>query len=408
MHAPCFAVPPPLNASSPSSNRPRRWRPAAAAAAASPPPSPSPTPITPLTFRGRTVFIKRDDTLRIQGLTGSKARKFRSLTRPSALADVAALASFGGTQSNAMASLARLARHHAIPFFYYTARPVPPHVARQTAGNLPAALTAGMQLRRIPPDVYARAFMHVPSADGGAGGGWCDARAWLVEDVRDVCPDAERLLFLPQGGAWPGAEDGVAELARELAAQLAEMRSDGRLRFPAKPPVVFLGAGTGATALFLARHLRGRCKVVAVPVAGDAEYLVRQMRALDGAGGAGTMVDMRDDAVLPEVLRPRVRSSFADVREGKLLMWRELERAAAAAAAAACGDGDAALHFDLVYGPNAWEEVWLAIDEGRLGGDSDLVFLHTGGQEGNMSMLDRFCFKGLLTRAQADALGGGG
>jgi 1-aminocyclopropane-1-carboxylate deaminase/D-cysteine desulfhydrase-like pyridoxal-dependent ACC family enzyme len=113
---------------------------------------------------------------------------------------------------------------------------------------------------------------------------------------------------------------------------------------------------------------------------------------------------VREDAVFPEVLRPQVRSVFADVREGKLQVWKELERAAAESFRDGAG---LEMHFDLIYGPNAWEEVWLALGDGRLSSERDLVFLHTGGAEGNCSMLDRFCFKGLLDREEARALLGG-
>lgn len=370
-----------------------------------------PTPITPITFRKRRVFIKRDDTLRLQGLSGSKARKLRSLTRPGALDNVSVLASFGGVQSNAMLSLARFAAHHGIPFVYYAPRPVPAHVARQASGNYADAVRAGMRVRQIPRGVYEAAFMHLDDCGarsrraGDGGDVFAAAREWVEMDLRDAEVGEGRVLFVPQGGAWPGAEDGVAELATEIAGQLQELRSEGVLEYASKSPILFMGAGTGATAFYLARHLRGMCKVVAVPVAGSADYLVEQMLSLNKtltAGGKSFVeADVREDIVFPDVLRPQVRSTFADVREGKLLMWKELERAAAESCAALnCEE----IHFDLIYGPNAWEEVWLALGDELLDADRDLVFLHTGGEEGNLSMLDRFCFRGLLSRDEAKEL----
>lgn len=177
------------------------------------------------------------------------------------------------------------------------------------------------------------------------------------------------------------------------------MRQRGELLFPKKLPVIFLGAGTGSTAFFLSRSLQGACRVVAVPVAGSPDYLVRQMRLLELNGRGGKVVgdDLWNEggSATVEVLRPRVRGNFADVREGKLLVWIELQRAAKEA-------GIEGMQFDLIYAARAWEEVFLAIEQSRMDVERDVLFLCTGGQEGNRSMLDRFCYKGLITREFAD------
>lgn len=407
--------------------------------------SPPPTPIAEIRFRRRRFFVKRDDTLSIAGLTGSKARKFRSLSRPAALDDVDVIASFGGVQSNAMRSLALFAELHHIPFVYYISRPVPSRLRRQPSGNLHDSLAAGMTLRQIPEHVYRTAFQKIspgpfhgragrePSAGpaGHAEETASDAQAWVCQDLRDEYPDPRRIMFIPQGGAWPPAEEGLRELADELLAQLDQLRNQGNLSFPRKVPVLFCGAGTGTTAFFLARHLQGKVRVLAVPVAGTAEYLIEQMlwleesvrlattshvrgeeisatpeRCTGALLSSSTMEDSLDaaDAMRsPIVLRPRIRSTFADVREGKLLIFRELERAAVAATTLVGANhaSHQGLHFDLIYGPNAWEEVVLALDEGRLEADRDYMFLHTGGTEANETMLDRFRFKNLLSEEDA-------
>lgn len=406
----------------------------------SPDPLP-PTPITEIEFRGRRFFVKRDDTLSISGLTGSKARKFRSLTLPGALDGIDVIASFGGVQSNAMRSLALFANNRQIPFIYYIPRPVPARLRRQPSGNLHDALEAGMMLRPIPEDIYRHSFQNISPGpglgDAAVNTGTVaadDARAWVCDDLHDEYSDSRRILFIPQGGAWPPAEEGVRQLAEELVVQLAEMRKSGGLSFPRKVPMLFCGAGTGATAFFLARHLEGKVRVLAVPVAGSAEYLIQQMRWLEEATldppkrlgdeamsslppctsrSAPTSDEQRSLQISeskhwPEVLRPRIRATFADIREGKLLIFRELERAAAAASEIASkGGAPRNLHFDLIYGPNAWEEVSLALDEGRLVHDRDYIFLHTGGVEANETMLDRFHFKKLISEEEASLLGSG-
>jgi hypothetical protein len=49
----------------------------------------------------------------------------------------------------------------------------------------------------------------------------------------------------------------------------------------------------------------------------------------------------------------------------------------------------------------AFEEMWLAIDENRITLDTDIVYLHSGGLEGNSSMLDRFAYKKLITKNES-------
>lgn len=327
-----------------------------------------PTPLTLLVFRGRRVFIKRDDVLKRDGMTGSKARKFAALAAPDALNDVACVASYGGAQSNAMVALANLCDRREVPFVYFT-RPVAPGI-HDMDGNFRNALCAHMQHFELDGIAFHETFMS-------------KAPFHAQDAVRDAIygmglshEEGKRILYVPQGGAWPGAEPGVKKLAHEIRAQIAELRSQGLLKRE-KRPVLFLAAGTGATALFLSRHLSDTAKVVAVPVSGDERYLVKQMRWLDfyKKPAADSMVS----SVFPDVLRPRLRASFADVRPDKMRIWKEMQRAAADA-----GEFD----FDLTYAPKAWEEAMLAIEEGRLCAEGeDLIYYHSGGLEGNGSML---------------------
>ncbi len=56
--------------------------------------------------------------------------------------------------------------------------------------------------------------------------------------------------------------------------------------------------------------------------------------------------------------------------------------------------------FDMVYAPKAWDELLAALDDGRIAADVVLV-LHTGGVEGNVSMVERFVRKGIIGEAEA-------
>lgn len=337
----------------------------------SPPwPLPSvPTPLTPISFRGRTFFIKRDDQLEFAGISGSKLRKFYSLFRDAAFDQADHLVSYGGAQSNAMLALARLCHFHHKPFIYIT-RPISPRLST-TPGNFRDALAVDMTHVQVNIDDYRTNFTDIPPDTIGK-----DLHRILCSSNRSFPFPTARPYFIPQGGAWPGAEPGVAILAAELAEQISTLRKSGKLAL--KRPVIFLACGTGTTALFLQKHLGHIAKVIAVPVSGSEIYLVKQMRWLHEVSTTGS--SSIKNMYMPDVLRPRLRASFADVRSDKLLIWQELQRAT-----------DGKFDFDLIYAPKAWEEVLLAIEQGRVASDGeDLFYYHSGGVEGNISMLGKF------------------
>lgn len=335
----------------------------------SPPPWPLPsipTPISPLEFRGRTVFVKRDDQLNFAGISGSKLRKFYSLFRDPAFHQATHLISYGGAQSNAMLALAQLCQFHEKPFVYIT-RPISPRLSK-APGNFRDALAVGMSHVQVSLDDYRTTFTDIPP----------DIIESEIELIlhKNNCTfpfSTSRPYFVPQGGAWSGAEPGVSILASEIVEQISTFRKSGK--FALKLPVIFLACGTGTTAFFLRKHLKGIAKVVAVPVSGSEIYLVKQMRWLHQVSTSDT--SSMDKLLMPDVLRPRLRASFADVRPEKLRLWQELHRAV-----------DGKFDFDLIYAPKAWEEVWLAIEERRIASDGeDLIYYHSGGVEGNASML---------------------
>ncbi|CAN0204949.1 unnamed protein product [Hapterophycus canaliculatus] len=102
-----------------------------------------------------------------------------------------------------------------------------------------------------------------------------------VDACAEVVP--KEALFLPQGGADAAAEEGVSMLADEIIEYWDENGP------PGKELRVVLPAGTGTTALFLARYLVPEgIPVYTVPCAGDSGYLQRQMAKVDReSGGVG-------------------------------------------------------------------------------------------------------------------------
>ncbi|CAN8066406.1 unnamed protein product [Agarophyton chilense] len=332
----------------------------------------SPTPITPIKFRNRTIFVKRDDLLQVANVAGSKLRKFHSLFVENAIQRYDCIVSYGGAQSNAMLALAYLCEHFGKRFVYIT-RPTPQRISG-SRGNLRVAVEVGMEHVQIGLEAFRDGFTDTKPQEIG------DVAFNILHDL-GYNISQKNSLFIPQGGAWPGAEYGVKILAYELQDQIKQLRMEGLLAL--KRPIVFLSAGTGTTAFYLQKYLQSHAKVVAVPVSGDERYLVKQIRWLDSYDvNAG---ENMKTTPFPDILRPRLRATFGDIRPEKLAMWKELSRSTGGA-----------FDFDLVYAPKTWEEVMLAIQEKRLAArDEDLIYYHSGGAEGNASMLDRFARAGL-------------
>jgi len=284
------------------------------------------------------------------GVCGNKARKLASLMEASALPPL--LVSHGGTQSNAMLALAQLCRHRGVPMVYHT-KPMPGWLRATPTGNLAAALaTESMRLiEHSSSDAYKEAVKSAAAAEIG---------------------------FIPQGAAWPGAEVGVAQLAREIGMWHSSQQAGRQL---VSSLDVVVPAGTGTTALFLARHVPPSVRVHAVPCVGDEHYLREQMTKLD--------MDSRAVGTLPHILPPPPSHAvpFGAPSEALLTSWR-----------------DAATHgvfLDLLYGPVAWSAMW---SRRWPQGTSSLLYINCGGQEGLASQLRRYHRAGLLDGAQPEDL----
>ncbi len=274
-------------------------------------------------FRGRHFFVKRDD--RIDPLlSGNKYRKlYRLLETPAH--HYHTLWSRGGAQSNAMLALAALCQRKGWRFHYMT-RHLPDHLRQRPCGNLRKALELGMQLHEASnPDVWQ------PPRDDG-------------------------VLVVPQGGADPLAQDGIALLAEEI--QCWQQQSDIRSLHVALP------AGTGTTAFYLAAALPDVC-VLTTPVVGDAAYLQWQMEQLGAVSK-----NLR-------IIEPDRPCRFAFPCRELLAMYLELKAAG--------------IEFDLIYGSLMWHTLLQHI--GRI--ESPVLYVHSGGLSGNDTMLARYQRAGL-------------
>jgi len=381
------------------------------------------SPLVSTFVRGREFLVKRDDQWRLAGplgagVSGNKARKLLKFAVEGPARNASVVASMGGHQSNAMVALAALCHARGVRFLYL-AKPVPRWLRRYPCGNYARGLALGVELVPLPVDAYRRC-----AADGAFRDdliadlvGWHDdddddpGGESPPEDDHDVCATADfsdaagprrpgdaaldesggdsrrrtSVAWVPQGGASGDAELGLRRLARELVDATHDPTS---LR-------VVVPAGTGTTALFLARHLAPHgARVFAVPCATSATGLETQMRALDAATGGHGVLPAVLDRPCPDG-EPRYRFGVPSRRDYRV--WTELR--------------EAGLAVDLLYAPHAWDVLLRTLeadddDDSSSAGDDvaaalrdatagPIVYLHCGGIEGVATQLTRYRREGL-------------
>jgi len=281
-------------------------------------------------IRGREFFVKRDDLIDPL-LSGNKYRKLYKLiqTPPE---QYHTIISYGGTQSNAMLSIAALC-HQKGWQFHYTSKHVPAHIKASPTGNLKAALKSGMQLHEVTPDSYDNAVLALRSQSDGL------------------------TLLIPQGGASPMARDGIHQLAQEIK-YWQQSNSIENL-------YVVTPSGTGTTAFYLATALPDSI-VLTTPAVGDKAYLISQISNLGMP------------PVNLKILETRKKHYFAKPCPEFLAIYEELNHAG--------------IEFDLIYAPGMWHTLFQHIHhiEGTI------LYVHSGGLSGNETMLDRYARKHLL------------
>ena len=242
-------------------------------------------------FRGQQFFVKRDDLIDPM-LSGNKYRKLYTLiqTPPE---EYKTIISYGGTQSNAMLSIAALCHQKGWAFHYYS-KPVPEHLKRQVSGNLKAALDLGMLLHEVPHEAYEETITKLKKTTD------------------------QSTLLIPQGGADPIAEQGIRVLAEEIKAWNAANK---------EPLNIVTPSGTGTTAYYLAIALP-EYNILTTPSVGSSAYLKTQMQLLGN---------------LPhnlKILESEKTYHFAKPYPEFLNIYLELK--------------DAGITFDLIYGAKMW------------------------------------------------------
>lgn len=288
-------------------------------------------------LHGRKLYIKRDDLID-RDLSGNKFRKlFFLLKRPSSA--YRRIISYGGSQSNAMASIAALCKRQGWRFTYIT-KALSSTLQQNIEGNLKAAIDNGMDLLEIPYGQYRDVVESLYSPTPYAG---------LGLDEGD--------LILAQGGADLGAKEGIESLAEEIA-QWKHQHKIEKL-------TVVTPSGTGTTAYFLATSLP-EVTVMTTPLIGSKEYLFEQMDYLGAIPGNLTVIDTDK------------KYRFAKTYAEYLTLYQMFQAQG--------------VEIDLLYAP----KMLTVLSETLENIEGDILYIHSGGVQGNSTMLERYRYKGLL------------
>ncbi|MCX6052396.1 MAG: pyridoxal-phosphate dependent enzyme [Campylobacterales bacterium] len=157
----------------------------------------------------------------------------------------------------------------------------------------------------------------------------------------------EKTYVIDQGGADASAKEGLEVLAQEIREANLDVKS---LATP---------SGTGTTALFLALALP-EYKVYTTPCVGDSVYLKEQMNALH---------EIPKNLI---ILEPSKKYHFAKLYPEFLEIYKKT---------LACG-----IEFDLLYSSGMWKALLEQTKE-------EILYIHSGGVSGNVSMLKRYAKK---------------
>jgi 1-aminocyclopropane-1-carboxylate deaminase/D-cysteine desulfhydrase-like pyridoxal-dependent ACC family enzyme len=296
-----------------------------------------PSAVESIEFQGRKLYIKRDDLLD-EDLSGNKYRKLYSLLK-TPKKHYKRIISYGGNQSNAMASIAALCRRKGWEFIYIS-KELSTILKQNPSGNLKSALSDGMKLIEVSHDAYRDVVQSLYSPSP-------DSRVQMKEDD----------LVLAQGGADPGAKEGVELLAEEIKLWQKEHNI--------KKLTVATPSGTGTTAYFLAAALPD-ITVITTPLIGTKKYLIEQMDYLGPLPGN------------LKILETEKRYHFARTYPEYIGLYQQL-----------LSQG---IEIDLLYAPKMLIVLYKEL-KGIVG---EVLYIHSGGVKGNPSMIERYRYKGFV------------
>lgn len=187
----------------------------------------SSSPVQQIEIHGCPVNIKRDDLIH-GDFGGNKWRKLKYNLEHYQSSDYSGIISFGGPFSNHIAALSAACNHYDIPctgIIRGTYRDPENPTLQKAAAN-------GMELIFVRKESYR---LKQESAE-----------------IKAILSDYDNAYILPEGGSNQLATKGIAEIWDELE----------EVNF--KPDILFVSAGTGATAAGLIANCRHECHVIVV------------------------------------------------------------------------------------------------------------------------------------------------
>jgi 1-aminocyclopropane-1-carboxylate deaminase/D-cysteine desulfhydrase-like pyridoxal-dependent ACC family enzyme len=283
------------------------------------------SPVEETKFKGRRLWVKRDDRIHPY-FNGNKARKFKLYIEKD-LCPYNRIVSYGGHQSNAMYSLAALAKLKGLGFDYYV-KPLPSFLKSQPAGNLRYALEMGMNMIEVK-----------------------NYHEYIEQLSKHIDSQSDQLI-IRQGGAEPFAEPGLKELAEEIN-HFAERQGIEDL-------AVFIPSGTGTTALYVSKHLRH--KVYTTPNVGTKDYLYKQFGQLE-----------IDPSFYPSVLETEQKYVYGKLYPEYYQIWQSVTE-------------ETGIEFELLYDPKTFIVMEAFMHQYK----GEIMYVHSGGTVGNETMLNRY------------------
>ena len=288
------------------------------------------SPMQELIFFGKRLWVKRDDLVRIEGVSehfnGNKARKFYALLHnPNKI-----FLSYGGNQSNAMLALSALAYAQKKRFIYIT--PAPSQFLRENpSGNFALAREFGAEFIFVDSGTNVLELKNKASA------------------YFKTLPFKEK-YFIPQGGDLELAKEGVM-------AQCKEIWDFIQKNFATKEVLVFCATGSGVSALALAQAAKElKCNIQIVPI------LCTKLEGFEKNFTKTLCTNFAFGALKKEVWE----------------MYRALQRLG--------------IEFDLLYDCPALYALKNALDsqfftQNEL--EKEWIFIHSGGLLGNLTQIAR-------------------
>ncbi len=116
-------------------------------------------------------------------------------------------------------------------------------------------------------------------------------------------------------------------------------------------------------------------ETVAVPCVGNENYLKEQIETLYNDFDFDESNPDKD--IYPKILKSTSKTIFSEPTKLHYEIWKKLEKTN--------------IKFDLVYAPKSWEQILNSWEnEPNYWENCNIMYIHSGGANGNESQLDRY------------------